>query len=263
MRKGLICFMEAISICIFLLTGCGEQAPYIENASDISLPVEPWDNSMDSSTTTPPPISDTSEDETEPVTTPVAVESNIDSNQQDNRPADTTPTSTIPSIQVTIPFETDPPETQFIEDTTPPVTQQPESTQTEPPEPAATDPEITIPPATEDSDVSKPTAPNPIEEIDLSALVQYGLQYAAEVHGYQISPGVRDGYYPAYSCYFTSMKEGQAAIRGCVDDTTNAILAVPGTKIVAVIDGVICRARIDIVITPIGSGSYRISVFYG
>ena len=62
---------------------------------------------------------------------------------------------------------------------------------------------------------------------------------------------------------FDTMEEGRAAVKGCVDDTTRALLARPGNHIVVEIDGVICRARIDITITPKDEGTYLVSVYYG
>ena len=109
----------------------------------------------------------------------------------------------------------------------------------------------------------EPPATEPAELIDLDALVQYGLNYAANTYGYQIYPGVRAGYYPAYTCVFSTMEEGKADIRGCVDDTTRALLAVPGTQIAVEINGVMCRARIDIVIVKQGDNNYLVNVYYG
>ena len=116
---------------------------------------------------------------------------------------------------------------------------------------------MTEPPPTE------PPVTEPAEVIDLDALVQYGLNYAANTYGYRIYPGTRAGYYPAYTCVFNTMEEGMADIRGCVDDTTRALLAVPGTQIAVEIDGVMCRTRIDIVIIKQGDNNYLVNVFYG
>ena len=93
--------------------------------------------------------------------------------------------------------------------------------------------------------------------------MQYGRDYATSVHGYEACPGLRDGYYPAYTCVFDTMEAGKAAIRGCIDDTTRALLARPGGAIFTEIDGVIYRARIDVVVVPKDEGTYLVSVFYG
>ena len=178
-------------------------------------------------------------------------------------PDSTAPQTTEPVIQETEPDATDAP-TEPPRETDPPATEEPEHTEPKPKPteptpttPAPTEPKPTDPPATE------PPATEPAEVIDLDALVQYGLNYAADTHGYRIYPGTRAGYYPAYTCTFKTMEEGRAAIRGCVDDTTRALLAVPGTQIAVEIDGVICRTRIDIEIRPKGNGTYWVNVYYG
>ena len=165
----------------------------------------------------------------------------------------TKPTSTEPKPTQPQPTEPAP----IVPEPTEPVPTKPSPTEPKPTEPKPTEPPVTAPPATE------PPATEPAEVIDLDALVQYGLNYAANTHGYEISPGVRDGYYPAYTCVFDTMEEGRAAVKGCVDDTTRALLARPGNHIVVEIDGVICRARIDITITPKDEGTYLVSVYYG
>lgn len=101
------------------------------------------------------------------------------------------------------------------------------------------------------------------EPIDEAALISAGLQYAADTYGYEISIGVRDGYYPAYQCVFDTMEEGRNCVKRCVDDTTRALLARPGTQIVVEIDGVLCRARIDITMKNLGDGTYSVTVYYG
>ena len=145
----------------------------------------------------------------------------------------------------------------IVPEPTEPVPTKPTPTEPKPTEPKPTEPPVTEPPATE------PPATEPAEVIDLDALVQYGLNYAANTHGYRIYPGVRDGYYPAYTCVISTMAEGRAAVKGCIDDTTRALLARPGMQIVTEIDDVICRARIDITIIPKDEGTYLVSVYYG
>ena len=181
------------------------------------------------------------EDITKPeVTEPVVTE-----------PAKPTPTEPKP----TQPKPTEP--APIVPEPTEPVATKPTPTEPKPTEPKPTEPPVTEPPTTE------PPATEPAEVIDLDALVQYGLNYAANTYGYRIYPGTRAGYYPAYTCVFSTMEEGKADIRGCVDDTTRALLAVPGTQIAVEIDGVICRTRIDIVIVKQGDNNYLVNVFYG
>ena len=155
--------------------------------------------------------------------------------------SETNPSETEPSIQETEPEASDAP-TELPRETAPPVTEEPEQTDPQPTQP-------------------KPT--EPAEILDLNALMQYGRDYAASVHGYEACPGLRDGYYPAYTCVFDTLEAGKAAIRGCIDDTTRALLARPGGAIFTEIDGVIYRARIDVVVVPKDEGTYLVSVFYG
>ena len=250
MRKGLIAF---IILCLLIPFTVGCQS----NSADTTTPTQ-MQNQL-----AVPELS-AQETEGDGVTTEHETTAANGAPESDPLPTD-------PSTQGTDPEVTDAP-TEPPRETTPPVTEEPEQTEPKPTqpkptepvpttpaptEPKPTDPPVTEPPATE------PPATTPAEVIDLDALVQYGLNYAASAHGYEITPGLRDGYYPAYTCLFRTMEEGQAAVRGCIDDTTRALLAVPGTQIVVEINGVLCRARIDITITPDGPGEYLVSVFYG
>ena len=241
MRKGLVSFIIILSTLIPFTAGC--QSSPAETVST-TIPV-------DQSTRPELSITDTKDGST------------------GTEPGNTVPDDltgmiqTTPDILETEPDVTETP-TESIRETTPPVTEEPEypestPTQSEPtvPPTVPAEPDTTEPPDTE------PSATEPAEVIDLNTLVQYGLSYAASTHGYQISPGVRDGYYPAYTCTFKTMDEGKAAIRGCVDDTTKALLAVPGTQIAVKINGVMCRARIDIVIVRQSNDIYLVNVYYG
>lgn len=186
------------------------------------------------------------EDITKPeVTEPVVTE-----------PTKPTPTESKP----TQPQPTEP--APIVPEPTEPVPTKPAPTEPKPTEPKPTEPKPTEPPVTEPL-ATEPPATEPAEVIDLNALVQYGRNYAANTYGYEVTPGLRDGYYPAYTCVISTMEEGRAAVRGCIDDTTRALLAVPGTQIVVEINGVLCRARIDIAIIPKDEGTYLISVYYG
>lgn len=163
-------------------------------------------------------------------------------------------------------------ETQSRETTPPEITKPAEETKpTEATKPVeTTEPaEETIPPKQEE--VPQPTTPpetqppvtEPAEVIDTDALESYGRSYAENTYGYEACIGVRDGYYPAYSCRIRTMEEGYWAVSGCVDDTTRALLARPGTQIVVEINGVAYRAMIDIVVTANDHGGYWITVYYG
>lgn len=55
-----------------------------------------------------------------------------------------------------------------------------------------------------------------------------------------------------------TMEDGCKAVRASVDCTTRMLLARPGVQIVTEIDGVLCRARIDIAIQDLADGAYRI-----
>lgn len=159
------------------------------------------------------------------------------------------------------------------EPTEPPVSEEPsrEEEPSVPPEPSVPDqPEQPDDQTQEngDNDMKEDDQTPPSEEIvkepiDEAALISAGLQYAADTYGYEISIGVRDGYYPAYQCVFDTMEEGRNCVKRCVDDTTRALLARPGTQIVVEIDGVLCRARIDITMKNLGDGTYSVTVYYG
>ena len=168
-------------------------------------------------------------------------------------PMSTQPVTTTPTQASKPAEETQPPEvSKPVEETTPPKQEETPQPTTQP----TAQPEIQ-PPTTE------PPAIEPAEVIDIDELVSYGRSYAESTYGYEARAGVRDGYYPAYSCRIRTMEEGYWAVRGCVDDTTRALLARPDTQIVVEINGVLCRAMIDVEIVPNGQGGYWITVYYG
>lgn len=236
MRKGLVSFIVILCMLIPLAVGCQN------NTAAPTLP------SITGEGTTSPdemnaqiaaPVPEFTEPGTEDgeMTEPQEAESSTPT----VTPDPTAPQTTDPIIQETEPDATDAP-TELPRETAPPVTEEPEQTDPQPTQP-------------------KPT--EPAEILDLNALMQYGRDYATSVHGYEACPGLRDGYYPAYTCVFDTMEAGKAAIRGCIDDTTRALLARPGGAIFTEIDGVIYRARIDVVVVPKDEGTYLVSVFYG
>lgn len=257
MRKGLVSFMIILCMLIPFAVGC-ENNTAVPTLPSITGEGTTSPNQMDAPTTTPLPEFTEPDTEAGEMTEPQEAESSTPA----ITPDPSTPQTTEPAIQETEPDATDAP-TKPPRETDPPAEEpehtepKPKPTEPTPTTPAPTEPKPTEPPATE------PPATEPAEVIDLNALVQYGRNYAANTHGYEISPGLRDGYYPAYTCVISTMEEGRAAVRGCIDDTTRALLARPGNHIVVEIDGVICRARIDIAIVPKDEGTYLISVYYG
>ena len=256
MRKGLISFIIIQCMLIPFTVGCQS------NSADTASPTQMQNQ------TTPPELS---AQETEGNDATTAPDATVADNTPETNPLPTDPAETEPSTQGTESEATDAP-TEPPRETTPPVTEEPEQTEPKPTQPkptepvpttpVPTEPKPTDPPVTEPS-ATEPPATEPAELIDLDALVQYGLNYAANTYGYRIYPGTRAGYYPAYTCVFSTMEEGKADIRGCVDDTTRALLAVPGTQIAVEINGVMCRTRIDIVIMKQGDNNYLVNVFYG
>ena len=108
-----------------------------------------------------------------------------------------------------------------------------------------------------------PVETQPPEIINVQALIDYGREYAESTYGYEIYIGVRDGYYPPDTASIYTMEEGYKVVRASVDCTTRMLLARPGAEIVKEIDGVLCRARIDIAIEDHGNSIYRIWVYYG
>lgn len=256
MKKGLVSFIIILCMLIPLAVGCQNNTASPTLPSITGEGTTSPDN-MDAQTTTP--LSEFTEPDTEDgeMTEPQEAESST----LTVTPDPTTPQTTTPVIQETEPDATDAP-TEPPRETNPPVTEEPEPTEPKPTAPKPTEPTPTNPPVTEPAPTDPPET-EPAEVIDLDALVQYGRNYAANTHGYEITPGLRDGYYPAYTCVFDTMEDGKAAVRGCIDDTTRALLARPGNHIVVEIDGVICRARLDIVIVPKDEGTYLVSVYYG
>lgn len=246
MKKGLVSFIIILCMLIPLAVGCQNNtaAPTVPSITGEGT-TSP--DKMDAQTTAPLPGLTEPDTEGGEMTEPQEAESSTPT----VTPNSTAPQTTEPVIQETEPDTTDAP-TESPRETDPPATEEPEHNEPKPTEPLVTEPPATEPPATE-----------PAEVIDLNALVQYGRNYAANTYGYEVTPGLRDGYYPAYTCVISTMEEGRAAVRGCIDDTTRALLAVPGTQIVVEINGVLCRARIDIAIVPKDEGTYLISVYYG
>lgn len=257
MKKKIFALVLAL-LMVISLAGCKEislqtnmetTAPTQETSSDEQSATETWDSISDDETEATTQIEATQATQSQE-TTEKKKESGT-TVPAETKPADTTPKPTTPAKDEEKPpatekptTETNPPEdTKASEETTPP----PKEEETQP-----TDPPETEPPATEQTEV-----------IDTDALVSYGRSYAVSTYGYESSPGLRDGYYPAYSCRIRTMEEGYSAIRACVDDTTRALLAIPGTQIVVEIDGIAYRARIDIVITAHGNGEYSVTVYYG
>lgn len=255
MRKGLVSFIIILCMLVPLAVGCQNNTA----GSTIPTLADPLLQATESATNAAQPELTEPDTTGSEVTEPQEAESSTPSASLDP----TQSPATEPVNQETEPPTTTPPQTEPPKETTPPVTEEPEITEpTTPTEPKPTEPKPTQPPVTEPPE-TEPPAIEPAEVIELDALVQYGLQYAADTYGYRIYPGTRAGYYPAYTCVFSTMAEGKADIRGCVDDTTRALLAVPGFQIVAEIDGVICRARIDIVIVKQGDNNYLVNVYYG
>ena len=175
----------------------------------------------------------------------------------------TAPTAAEPSPVVTQPVITSPQQTSKpVTETKPPEVTKPAEETALPKQEEATQP-TTQPTTVPTTQPTTAPATQPTAVIDIEALVSYGRSYAESTYGYEAKAGVRDGYYPAYSCRIRTMEEGYWAVRGCVDDTTRALLARPDTQIVVEINGVLCRAMIDIEIVSNGQGGYWITVYYG
>ena len=102
----------------------------------------------------------------------------------------------------------------------------------------------------------------PAETIDLRALEAYGRSYGASTYGFNPDPNCFAGYYPAYTCYFTTMEEGKAKVREKVDGDTADLLSF-GPVWGENEDGSIWRANINIGIRDNGNNSYTIYMYYG
>ncbi len=100
--------------------------------------------------------------------------------------------------------------------------------------------------------------------LDVDALCRYAVDYAVGTYGYEYWPGMRDGYYPAYTCYIETLEQGYAAIRECVDDLTLELNA-RGEPIVEYVDGIGYGMPFDVEIYPDPDGyenSYRVQLYY-
>lgn len=228
-------------ICVLL--GCANDVECKNDAFSTEKQMQEVSTEESTIPSYPKPIS-AYEAETQPV-----AESSVETETQPKQ--DTTPTEPatelIPTESSVDPTE-QPPQTQPVEIL---------PAETEPPA-VETVPVETEPPTQTESTETSP----PLEEIDTTILAGYGVSYACNTYGYESCPGLRDGFYPSYTCEFTTMEAGYAAVQGCVDDTTNTLLSRPGVQIVAEIDGVLCRARIDVTVTQTSPGVFEVAVYY-
>ena len=253
MKKRIFVILLTLLI-VLTVAGCENNNAATPQNEQVSMQSVLQNKSTTPAEETTPDLTEPTKESEPEITEPVLTEDIT--KPEVTEPVVTEPTKPTPTEpEPTQPKPTEP--APIVPEPTEPVPTKPIPTEPKPTEPKPTQPSVTEPPETE------PPATEPAEVIDLDALVQYGLNYAADTHGYRIYPGTRAGYYPAYTCAFKTMEEGRAAIRGCVDDTTRALLAVPGTQIAVEIDGVMCRARIDIEIRPKGNGTYWVNVYYG
>lgn len=253
MKKRILVILLTL-LMVLTVAGCENNNAATPQNEQVSMQSVLQNESTTPAEETTPDLTEPTKESEPEITEPVLTEDIT--KPEVTEPVVTEPTKPTPTEpKPTQPQPTEP--APIVPEPTEPVPTKPTPTEPKPTEPKPTEPPVTEPPATE------PPATEPVEVIDLDALVQYGLNYAADTHGYRIYPGTRAGYYPAYTCVFKTMEEGRAAIRGCVDDTTRALLAVPGFQIAVEIDGVMCRARIDIEIRPKGDGTYWVNVYYG
>ena len=75
---------------------------------------------------------------------------------------------------------------------------------------------------------------------------------------------MRDGYYPAYTCHITSMEEGYAEVKACVDSLTRQLEG-HGHNIVEWVDGKPYGMPFDIEIYPDPDGFedyYCVQLYY-
>lgn len=222
-----------------------------ETSSDEQSATEAWDSISDDETeataqteaTEPAQSHEVTEEQQEPETTLQVAKDPTEPTANPDKPA--------------VEDEDPPAQTQKPPAATEPAEEIPTEEESELTEPPTAEPPATEPPVTE------PTITEPADVVDINALISYGRSYAVITYGYESSPGTREGYYPAYVCGIGSMEEGYQMIKKCVDDTTRALLARPGSQIVVEINGVLYRAKIDIVITDLGSGNYSVTVYYG
>ena len=101
-------------------------------------------------------------------------------------------------------------------------------------------------------------------QLDFDKLCKHAINYAVDTYGYEYWPGMRDGYYPAYTCYITNMEEGYSQVRACVDALTETLEA-RGSHIVEWVDGKPYGMPFDIEIYPDPDGFedyYCVQLYY-
>lgn len=138
-----------------------------------------------------------------------------------------------------------------------------EPPQTEPPEtrPPQTEPPETQPPQTEPTETEPPA-----ERIDTDALEAYARSYAFNTYGYEGDASLsfsNAGYFPGVRVFIRTMSEGYAAAQRAVDDQYRSDMSM-GYPIVTEIDGVICRAKLNVRFEPADQpNTFTLWCFYG
>ena len=226
-------YIATVVFLVIGLAGCSSKGVTIQTTETVAV----TETIGTTETTEPTKLPD------EPTQVPENTTKETEATQQETTvpQKETEPTSKPPQAPQSPPEETKP------------------TTQTTTPQKQTGAPVATEPPV----QTAPPIETQPPEIINVQALIDYGREYAESTYGYEVCIGVRDGYYPPDTASIYTMEEGRKVIRASVDCTTRMLLARPGVEIVKEIDGVLCRARIDIAIEDLGNGIYRIWVYYG
>ncbi len=92
------------------------------------------------------------------------------------------------------------------------------------------------------------------EVLDTAALESYGRNYAKN-EGYVLTPGLRDGFYPAGEYKFTTMADAKEKVKGKIDTLTRRMLNAG--------IGDISYCRFDIEVEDLGNGYFLVTAYYG
>lgn len=202
---------------------------------------------LPSNTAVQPPSTTVPTDTTEEMTYPMQPEETMPPTTESTQPSEPTETDPV----VTQPTETVPPVTELA--STAPTETEPTAAVT-----AATVPPTTVPLYTELQETTQPATTAPIVEttvpegIDTAELRKYGRSYAADTYGYEGDPSLdiaNAGAFPGVTVTINTMQEGYAAVERAVDRQYNHDMGM-GYPVVMEIDGVLCRAKINLYFEP-------------
>lgn len=268
MKKRLPILLAAL----MLLSGCAHESSSLpsigESTSVPTLQTDLPDESKSQDETVPGFTTESvlqpgeTEEETQAPTKEHQKQTPSESGSRPTEPKKSDTEQTQPPAQQTEPpkKETEAPQTQPSETTPPPTegTQPPETEGTIPSEskPEETEPAVTVPAET------KPAA----EKIDTAQLETHARSYAYHTYGYEGDASLNlnnAGYFPGVRIYVETMADGYAAAERAVDDQYRSDMSM-GYNVVEIIDGVECRAKINVYFEPTDDpNAFILWCFYG